>query len=73
MDGIADKYSFSVSKDGKHWEQVTTGEFSNISANPVEQFIQLDNVVNTRYFKFSVLHVINGNGITIAELGVKLK
>ncbi|MGB3008439.1 MAG: alpha-L-fucosidase [Chitinophagaceae bacterium] len=73
MDGIADKYSFSVSKDGKQWEQVATGEFSNISANPVEQFIQLDNVVNTRYFKFSVLHVINGNGITIAELGVKLK
>jgi alpha-L-fucosidase len=69
-EGIADKYTFSTSMDGEHWEQVTTGEFSNIKANPVEQLIQLDHVMKARYFKFSVLHVVGGNGIAIAELGV---
>ena len=72
-EGIADKYAFSISNDGEHWEQIVAGEFSNISANPVEQTIQLDHVVNSRYFKFSVLHVVNGNGISIAEIGVRSK
>jgi alpha-L-fucosidase len=69
IEGIADKYTYSISMDGEHWEQVTTGEFSNIKANPVEQLIQLDHVVKARYFKFSVLHVVGGNGIAVAELG----
>jgi alpha-L-fucosidase len=69
--GIADKYAYFVSDDGENWKQVASGEFSNIKANPVEQLVSLDHAVAARYFKFSVQHVTNGNGITIAELGVK--
>ncbi|MDP4261726.1 MAG: alpha-L-fucosidase [Bacteroidota bacterium] len=69
-DGIADKYIFSVSNDGQHWEQVAAGEFSNIKANPVEQVIQLDHAIRAQYFRFSAVHVISGNGFTVAELGV---
>ena len=69
--GIADKYAYFVSDDGMQWKQVAAGEFSNITANPVEQLVQLEQPVIARYFKFSVQHVVNGNGITIAELGAK--
>ncbi len=70
-DGIADKYAYFVSDDGVQWKQVAAGEFSNIKSNPVEQVVTLTNPATARYFKFSVLHVISGNGITVAELGVK--
>ena len=72
-DGIADKYIYYVSTGGSNWQQVAAGEFSNIKANPVEQLIQLNNAVNARYFKFSAIHVVSGNGISVAELGVQLK
>lgn len=71
--GIADKYIFSISNDGTAWEKVAEGEFANIKANPVQQNVQLERAVNARYFKFSVARVVGGNGITIAELGVRSK
>jgi len=70
-EGIADKYAYFVSDDAIHWKEVISGEFSNIKANPVEQVVILGTIVTARYFKFSVLHVVSGNGIAIAELGVK--
>jgi len=71
--GIADKYIFFTSNDGINWQQATTGEFSNIKSNPIEQLIPLEQPVNCRYFKFAVLHVVSGNGVAVAELGVKVK
>jgi alpha-L-fucosidase len=70
-EGIADKYIYYTSKDGVEWNKVAEGEFANIGSNPVEQVVQLKQAVNTRYFKFSILHVINGNGITVAESGAR--
>ncbi|WP_428329779.1 alpha-L-fucosidase [Mucilaginibacter sp.] len=70
--GIADKYAFYTSNDGVKWEEAATGEFSNIKSNPVEQVVQLVKPVSRRYFKFAVLHVVSGNGIAVAELGVKI-
>jgi alpha-L-fucosidase len=70
--GIVDKYIFYTSEDGVAWKQVANGEFSNIQSNPVEQLIPLSNPVKTRYFKFSALHVVGGNGVAVAELGVKV-
>lgn len=70
--GIADRYIIYISADGIDWQKVTEGEFSNIRSNPLEQEILLTHPVKTRYFKLSVLHVISGNGVTVAELGVRL-
>jgi alpha-L-fucosidase len=71
-EGIADKYAFYVSTDGTNWEQVATGEFSNIKSNPVEQIIQPVHTISARYFKFAILHVVSGKGVAVAELGVKV-
>jgi alpha-L-fucosidase len=69
--GIADRYIFYTSADGQTWQQVAAGEFSNIQSNPIEQTVPLGKPVSARYFKFSVLHVTKGNGVAVAELGVK--
>jgi alpha-L-fucosidase len=72
-EGTADKYAYFTSEDGINWKQVAAGEFANIKSNPVEQVIQPEQTVTGRYFKFSVMHVISGDGITVAELGVRLQ
>ncbi|MGC4103881.1 alpha-L-fucosidase [Ferruginibacter sp.] len=69
--GIPDRYSYQVSNDGVQWQQVAAGEFANIKANPLEQVIALDKPVSTRYFKIIVTHVLEGNGISVAELGAQ--
>ncbi|WP_091144982.1 discoidin domain-containing protein [Mucilaginibacter pineti] len=69
-DGIIDSYNFYTSNDGKTWEKVASGEFANIKSNPIEQPVVLSKAVNARYFKLEAVHVISGNGITIAELSV---
>ncbi len=68
--GIVDQYAFYISSNGTEWEQVTTGEFSNIQANPLEQTVPLKRPVTAHYIRFKALHVINGNGATAAEIGV---
>jgi alpha-L-fucosidase len=69
-DGIADKYLFSVSTDGVHWTKVAEGEFANIAANPLQQTVSLPRPVTARYFRFEALHVLAGEQLTVAELGV---
>ncbi|HEY4286185.1 MAG TPA: alpha-L-fucosidase [Puia sp.] len=70
-EGIADKYIFYISTDGMKWQKVAEGEFSNIRSNPLEQVVQLGRSVTSRYFKFSVQHVVAGNGVVVAEVGVR--
>ena len=53
-----------------NWQKVAEGEFGNIRANPVEQLIPLDHPQTARYFKFSALHVIEGNSTAAAEIGI---
>ncbi|MDN5285574.1 MAG: hypothetical protein JWR38_1848 [Mucilaginibacter sp.] len=69
-EGVVDRYNFYISVDGKVWIKEASGEFSNIKANPIEQTVTLEHSVYARYFKFEALHVIAGNGITVAELSV---
>jgi alpha-L-fucosidase/beta-galactosidase GanA len=68
-DGIVDRYIFYTSNNGADWQKAAEGEFSNIKSNPLQQLIPLTHPVSTRYFKFSILHVVAGNGVTVAELG----
>jgi alpha-L-fucosidase len=69
-DGVVDKYALSISNDGVQWQQVTSGEFANIKANPVEQTVPTQGDLRARYFKFSVLHVVSGTIVSVAELGI---
>ena len=70
-EGIADQYIFYISADGVNWQKVAEGEFSNIKSNPLEQVVQLGHAVTCRYFKFSIEHVVAGNGVVVAEVGVR--
>lgn len=70
FDGIVDSYVFYVSNDGKEWQKVASGEFSNIKASLIEQPVILKEPIKARFFKFEATHVISGNGITVAELSV---
>ncbi|WPU91038.1 alpha-L-fucosidase [Mucilaginibacter sabulilitoris] len=69
-EGTVDRYNYYISNDGKDWTKAASGEFSNIKSNPIEQMVTLPQVVNARYFRFEAVHVIAGNGITVAELSV---
>jgi len=68
--GAIDKYSVSVSTDGKDWTDVATGEFSNIQANPVEQSVRFTTPVAARYIRLTALHTVDGKPAAIAELSV---
>lgn len=72
-EGMADRYTFYTSTDGTSWQKVAEGEFANIRSNPLEQVVRLEHPVTARYFSFSALHVTGGNGVTVAELGVRKK
>jgi alpha-L-fucosidase len=70
LDGIVDQYTFEVSVDGKTWNEVAAGEFSNIRANPISQLIELKAPASARYFRFTGKRSVKGNGISVAELGI---
>lgn len=72
-EGIVDRYTFYVSDNGTDWKEAAKGEFSNIKANPVEQEVKLSAPIKARYFKFQADHVVSGNGVAIAEVGVSSK
>lgn len=72
-EGIVDRYTFYVSDNGTDWKEAAKGEFSNIKANLVEQEVKLNAPIKARYFKFQADHVVSGNGVTVAEVGVRSK
>lgn len=73
LDGMVDQYAFSISNDGKEWQEVASGEFSNIRANPINQLVKLKTAVKARYIRFSGRRVVKGNGITAAEIGLSVR
>jgi alpha-L-fucosidase len=68
--GTIDQYAFYASKNGTDWEEVTSGEFSNIRANPINQVVQLPHPVAAQFIRFVGRHSVSGNGITTAEIGI---
>ncbi len=69
-EGLVTDYSFAVSDDGLTWKEVKTGEFSNIVANPLEQWVKFDQPVTTRFIRFTALRVSAGSGVAVSALGV---
>jgi alpha-L-fucosidase len=68
--GKIDKYSVETSADGKTWVSVTSGEFPNIQANPIEQVVKFQNEVTARYLRFTADHVVASDHMVVAELGL---
>lgn len=71
--GIVKNYQWEISADNITWTTVAEGEFANIKSNPVEQNIILKTAVTARYIKFIGKTTVEGNYISVAELGIKTK
>lgn len=72
-DGLIFEYKFEVSEDGKEWQVVKEGEFSNIQNNPVLQTVSFE-PVQARYVKLSARSVVNdAPTIECAELDVVIE
>lgn len=71
--GLVSKYEFETSTDGRAWTRQAAGEFANIVANPVQQYVPLSSPVSARYIRLKAL-AIAGSGssrlITVAEVDV---
>jgi len=69
--GVIDRYELWLSADGHAWERApVTGEFANIAANPIEQWVRFDCPRPARYVRFVALHALGDTAPAIAELGV---
>ncbi len=71
--GIVKNYQWEVSTDNMIWKTIAEGEYANIISNPVEQNISLRASVKARYIKFIGKTTVDGNYISVAEIGVKMK
>lgn len=50
-----------LNEDGVRWGEVAArGEFGNILANPVEQFVDFEKPLKIRYAKLTATHAVKG-------------
>lgn len=70
LDGIVDQYTILTSDNNKDWREVKSGEFANIRANPIKQYIFHRGPVPGRYIRFVGKRSLKGNGVTAAEIGI---
>lgn len=74
VNGTIKEFAFYTSTDGKNWNKVIQGEFSNIKNNPVEQKIYFENEIEASFIKLEALSEINGNPwASAAEIGIITK
>ena len=69
--GTVENYRFETSTDGANWTtNIVSGTFANIRNNPSLQEVNFA-PVSARYFRFTALKEVNGNGWTsAAEISV---
>lgn len=67
--GFISEYQFEISDDGKKWNTVRRGEFSNIQNSPIEQIVRFDSI-QSRFIKLKSLKTTDGNPATFGEFGV---
>ncbi len=68
-EGMVTKYNVYHSQDGKKWQLLKSGEFSNIKSNPTEQIITFDTLQPSSYLKFVPKETINRT-FTVAEFNL---
>lgn len=72
--GMTNKFIFEVSPDGKKWAKVGEGEFSNLRANPIEQFVPLTPTKQPmKFFRFTATNSLENTFGTVAELSIYSK
>jgi len=49
--GVIEKYTYYVSDDGQKWTKIVSGEFANIKANPILQYVALSEKQTAKYIK----------------------
>ena len=69
LDGTVLKYTVYSSVNGKKWTLLREGEFSNIKANPIFQYIKLGEARRINYLRFVPKETI-GEGFTVAEFSI---
>lgn len=68
--GMIFNYQFSISKNGKNWEKVSEGEFSNIRNSPVLQTVSFE-PISSRYIKLTAINTIDRTStLSCAELDI---
>ncbi len=67
--GMTTRYRMELSVDGKNWTSVAEGEFGNLRANPVEQFISFP-AAKARYIRFFSTAALDGTGSSVAEMKI---
>ena len=67
--GMTSRYRIEVSMDGTNWNNVAEGEFGNLRANPVEQFVTFE-PQKARYVRFFSTAALDGVGSSVAELKI---
>jgi alpha-L-fucosidase len=74
ISGVITHYSFYGSNDGKNWIKLSEGEFSNISANPIQQKVLFPKTTSVNYIKLIADNIMNGKDeAVIAEIGIITK
>lgn len=74
LDGVPTKYKVYSSVDGKTWQIVATGEFSNIKANVTGQMINFRAPVEAHYIRFEPMEVLSGDkAFSVAEFDLFVK
>ena len=72
MSGVISKYVFEGSADGKTWKTLTSGEFSNINNNPIEQSVRFASS-EVKFIKLKSLTTTDNQPAAFAEVGVLTK
>ena len=67
--GMTSRYRIEISMDKSSWKNVAEGEFGNLRANPVEQFINFP-PQKARYIRFFSTAAIDGVGSSVAEMKI---
>ena len=67
--GMTSRYRIEVSMDGTNWKNVAEGEFGNLRANPVEQFVTFE-PQKARYVRFFSTAALDGVGSSVAEMKI---
>ena len=66
---MTDQYKLELSRNGRDWNTVAEGEFSNLRANPIELKVNFE-PTTARYFRFTGKRALDGKGVTVAEINM---
>ncbi|SEA46691.1 alpha-L-fucosidase [Pedobacter hartonius] len=71
--GAIEKYELLTSEDGRSWKSQSSGEFSNIEANPILQRIVLPQTIAARYIKIVSKQAVPGNNGKVQLNGAQIE